>query len=251
MRRHLTIAGASLAGSFAASFAALFAASLVTACASGTSGSPASPASSAVSSTAANTVARTATPTRGVFTLVHGADTIAAERFNRSADRLQVDFTSRGIVLFNYEASITPQATIARMQIVTHVPGTPERTSSVTFHGDSAILIEGAGESAKTLRTIVPQGTLPYASPSATLMEQIIRRARVIGGTSVAVPLLIASTDGKTASAAVSFSGPDSARMEIAGVTILLGVDAAGDILSGSVPSQGVAITRSAAAGAP
>ncbi len=243
MRRHLTITGASLAASFAVS--------LVTACASGTSGSPASRTSSAVSSTAASTVARTATPTRGVFTLVRGADTIAAERFNRSADRLQVDFTSRGIVLFNYEASLTRQATIAHMQIATHVPGTPERTSSITFHGDSAILIDGAGESAKTLRTAVPHGTLPYANPSATLMEQIVRRARVLGGTSVAVPLLIASTGGKTASAAVSFTSPDSARMEIAGVTILLRVDAAGDILSGSVPSQGVVIARSAAAATP
>lgn len=232
MRRPLIIAGASLAAA---------------ACASGTSGGPAPPASNTVSTTAVNTVARTATPTRGVFTLVHGADTIAAEHFNRSTDRLQVDFTSRGIALFNYEASLTPQATIAHMQITTRVPGTPERTSSITFQGDSAILIDGAGESAQTLRTVVPRGTLPYASPSATLMEQIVRRARVLGGTSVAVPLLIASTGGKTASAAVSFSSPDSARMEIAGVTILLRVDAAGDILSGSVPSQGVVIARSAA----
>lgn len=248
MRCHPTIAGASSVASLAALLAALLAA----ACASGTSSGPASPASSTAPSTAVDTAARTATPTRGVFTLVHGADTIAAERFDRSTDHLQVDFTSRGIVLFNYEATLTPQATIAHMQIATHVPGTPERTSTITFQGDSAILTDGAGDSARTLRTAVPRGTLPYASPSATLMEQIVRRARVIGGTSVAVPLLIASTGGKTASAAVSFSSPDSARMEIAGVTILLRVDAAGDILSGSVPAQGVVIARSAAtAGAP
>lgn len=247
MRCHLTIAGASLAAALAAS--------LVTACASGTSGGPASPASSSAAGTAAGTAAgsavRTATPAIGVFTLVHGADTIAAERFNRSTDRLQVNFTSRGIALFNYEASLTPQATISHMQITTHVPGTPERTSSITFQGDSAILTDGAGDSAQMLRTAVPHGTLPYASPSASLMEQIVRRARVIGGTTVAVPLLIASTGGKTASAAVSFSNPDSARMEIAGVTILLRVDAAGNILSGSVPAQGVVIARSASAGVP
>lgn len=233
MRRHLIIAGASVT-----------AAACATACATGTSTGPASPASS----TSASAATRTASPTRGVFTLVRGSDTMASERFSRSAERLQVDFTSRGIALFNYDAALTPQATISRMQVTTRVPGSPERTSSVTFQGDTAILADGAGESARTLRSVVPPGTLPYVGSSASLMEQIIRRARAMGGNSVTVPLLIASTGGRTSPAIVSFSSPDSARIGLAGVTVLLRVDAAGDIVSGSVPAQGVVISRSAAA---
>lgn len=84
MRRHLIIAGASVT-----------AAACATACATGTSTGPASPASS----TSASAATRTASPTRGVFTLVRGSDTMASERFSRSAERLQVDFTSRGIAL--------------------------------------------------------------------------------------------------------------------------------------------------------
>ncbi len=192
-------------------------------------------------------------PAQGVFTLVHGADTIATERFTRSNDRLQVDFGAQGTTLFRYDAALTPQATVSHMQVTTTVPGSPERIASATFQGDSAILAgNSAGDSAQTLRTAVPQGTVPYINPSASLMEQIVRRARVVGGNQVTVPILVASTGGQTTTAAVSFPTPDSAHVQLAGVAILLRVDSTGSIMSGSVPAQGITITRSmATAGAP
>lgn len=205
------------------------------------------------SSGAPGTAASMAAPAQGIFTLVHGADTVAAERFTRSADRLQVDFGAQGITLFRYDAALTPEATVSHMQVTTTVPGSPARIASATFQGDTAILAGSAGaDSAKTLRTAVPQGTLPYINPSASLMEQIVRRARIVGGKQVTVPVLVASTGGQTTTATVSFPSPDSAHIQLAGVTVLLRVDSAGTIMSGSVPVQGITIARSdVSAGAP
>lgn len=199
--------------------------------------SPASPTASTSS----------AAPSRGAFILLRGVDTVATERFSRTAAGLQVDFTAQGITLFHYDATLAPSATVTHMQVTTHVPGSPERVSSVTFQGDTALLMDGS-DSAQMVRRAVPRGTLPYVNPSPSLMEQIVRRARVIGGSQVSVPVIIAGAAGQAAPVMVSFTGTDSVRVELSGVALLLHVDPAGGILGGTVPVQGLTIIRSAAA---
>lgn len=184
-------------------------------------------------------------PTRGVYTLARGGDTIATEQFSRTANAVHAEFGARGTTLFRYDATLTPQAMITGMEVTTNVPGSPERSATVTFRGDTAVITSSPSDSAGPVKRAVPPGTLPYLNPSPSLMEQIVRRARAEGGNRVAIPLLIAGSGGETAPATVTFMPPDSARVELAGVAVMLRVDSAGAVLGGTVPAQGITITRS------
>lgn len=190
-----------------------------------------------------------ATMTHGTYTIVRANDTIAIERFTRTNASLEADFAASGTSLFHYTAMLTPAASVSSMQVTTNVPGSPTRSASVTFRSDTAILVDraaaGAGDSASTVRRAVPPGTLPYLNPSPSLMEQIVRRARAVGGTTVSVPLLIAGSGGQTTPATVTFTPPDSARVTVAGVAVMLRVDSTGAVTGGAVPSQGLTISRS------
>jgi hypothetical protein len=74
-------------------------------------------------------------------------------------------------------------------------------------------------------------------------MEQIVRRARAMGGESVQVPVFVASSGGVTRSASVRFAG-DSATLSLATTEVRVRVDPGGAILGGSVPAQGLTIQR-------
>ncbi len=186
-----------------------------------------------------------APPTRGTFALMLGSDTVATERFTRSADRLEAELAGRGSAgiraSVHYEAVLRPDASMERF--VGAIPGAP--VASVTFQGDSAIVTRGAD----TVRRAVPRGAVLYINPSPSLMEQIVRRARALGGTrggpAQEVPVLVSGAGGQTAMAAVTFPAADSAQLVLGPATVLLRVDAAGAVLGGSVPGQGVTISRS------
>jgi hypothetical protein len=95
----------------------------------------------------------------------------------------------------------------------------------------------------------VPPQTLLTLNPSIGLVEQVVRRARVLGGQSADVSLLPLNRGSSVATAQVSFTA-DSAVISADGTEVRLQVDAAGRILGGSIPEQGLTITR-AAAGTP
>jgi hypothetical protein len=74
-------------------------------------------------------------------------------------------------------------------------------------------------------------------------MEQIVRRARALGGDSVQVPILGAD-NGRTSTVTVRFMGADSATVSLGPVVLRLRVDRAGSLLGGAVPSQNLTISR-------
>src|SRR5690606_36745236 len=102
-----------------------------------------------------------------------------------------------------------------------------------------------SGDSTQTAVRATPVGSVPYLNPSPALMEQIVRRARAIGGTDVHVPVWLPSGGGQSANVAVVFSASDSVRLTLAGTPILLHIVQQTRGLSGSMPSQNVTITRS------
>jgi hypothetical protein len=85
---------------------------------------------------------------------------------------------------------------------------------------------------------------VPFVNPSPSLMEQIVRRGRAIGGGTAEVPIFVGGGGPANVTAIVTFSAPDSARLDLGGVEVLLRVDAAGAILGGSVPTQRLTIER-------
>ena len=77
-------------------------------------------------------------------------------------------------------------------------------------------------------------------------MEQIVRRARVMGGEQVQVPVFVAGTGGQTEPTTVTFMPPDSATVMLGNTEVRLRVDEQGRLLGGRVPAQNLLIERQA-----
>jgi hypothetical protein len=186
----------------------------------------------------------------GRFVLLQGSDTIGVERFDRTADRLRAEFTARGTVAFRYDAALAPDASVSRIRLTVMPPAGGELTSTAAFAGDSVTLTREApsSDAAKSARRGAARGSVPFINPSPSLMEQIVRRARAIGGggptATAAVPVFVGGGGPPNVAATVTFAAPDSARLDLGGVEVLLRVDGSGAILGGSVPTQRLTIER-------
>lgn len=189
-------------------------------------------------------------PERATFTLVRQGDTVATESFARTPELLDATLTVPNQARLVYSVTLAPDATMRRIEARVLGPApsdtTPLQRSSAEFRGDSVYAVTFTGDSAQRRATAVPPGTIFYLSPSVALMEQIVRRARAVGGDSVAVPVLLAGTGGRTLMASVVFA-PDSARLVLGPAEARLSVDQAGRVLGGAVPSQSVTIARTPA----
>jgi hypothetical protein len=102
------------------------------------------------------------------------------------------------------------------------------------------------GERPRTTRVGMPQGTLPIMQTSVAFLEQLLRRARVVGGDSVSLPVMLlgaqASLDVLTmisnGSDSVVFVGTDGNLAN----GLHLAVDQQGRILGGVIPISGTRI---------
>jgi hypothetical protein len=178
--------------------------------------------------------------------LTQGSDTIGSEHFSRTKDRLRAEFTARGMEAFRYDAELAPDASVKRIRLTVRPPAGGAQTSTAAFAGDSVTLTrEAPGDSARSARRPAAPGSVPYVNPSPSLMEQIVRRARALGGGTASVPVFVGGAGPANVTAVVDFAASDSARLELGGVSVLLRVDGAGAILGGSVPSQRLTISRS------
>jgi hypothetical protein len=104
------------------------------------------------------------------------------------------------------------------------------------------------GERPRTRRIGMPKGTLPIMGSSVAFLEQLVRRARVVGGDSVSISVMLlgsqASLDLLTViqngSDSVVFVGPDGNLAN----GLHLSVDSVGHILGGVIPLSGTRIGR-------
>jgi hypothetical protein len=104
------------------------------------------------------------------------------------------------------------------------------------------------GERPRTRRIGMPKGTLPIMGSSVAFLEQLVRRARVVGGDSVSISVMLlgsqASLDLLTViqngSDSVVFVGPDGNLAN----GLHLSVDSVGHILGGVIPLSGTRIAR-------
>ncbi|HET7584120.1 MAG TPA: hypothetical protein VFK13_04390 [Gemmatimonadaceae bacterium] len=188
---------------------------------------------------------------RGSFTILRGSDTVAVEHFTRAPDSLGAALEIPRTGRVRYDASLAPDGTVHRIVVdVTLADSTgPSQHSEADFEGDSVFIHRNTGTDT-TERRAVDAGTLPYINPSPSLMEQIVRRSRVLGGDSVDVPLLSAGTQSRNVIATVTRPTPDSAVLSLGPVEVRLAVDSAGRVRGGSVPAQGITIVRQEAGGA-
>ncbi len=195
---------------------------------------------------AGTTTTAAAAPQAGTFHVIQRGDTIASERFTRTATRLDAQLGGRMGGRLVYGADLAPDASVTRLEASTFTGAAadtaPQQRSVATFRGDSVIL-EVTGARARTDRMGTTRGVVPYVNPSPSLMEQILRRGRVLGGDSVAVPVLVVG-GGQTVPATVRFMGADSAVIALGPVQMRARTDRSGALLGGTVPSQDIVIAR-------
>lgn len=184
-----------------------------------------------------------ATGESGSFILRHGNDTLAIENFTRSApaDTVTSDLTMRGAGHVHFTATVSPDALISRMTLDGYAPGAsmPASHGIVTIAHDTVTVDRGAGH---VQRAPTTAGALPWINPSFVLVDQIVRRAHVIGKSPAQVPIFMLSA-GKTFDATVTRLGADSVVIAFPDVQMHVAVNGAGHVIGGWVPAQNVTIT--------
>ena len=183
---------------------------------------------------------------RATFVLAQGESELFTETFTRTADRLEAEITAPNGERASLVATLRPDATVSRLEVrqLTVPPGTAQASTVIELGGDSMTITAIQGIETETTRAPAIPGAIPFVNPSTTLMDQIVRRARVIGGDTVVVPLVAqAGSGGQAVDARVVFE-PGRARIQLGAVEIVLDLDAQGRVTGGGVPLQGLTLIR-------
>jgi hypothetical protein len=158
----------------------------------------------------------------GEFLVRLGRDTLAVERFTRTADRLEGEQVVRSprTVHRLYTATFGPGGAIERFELITHNvsggPGPMERRATATFSGDSVVMTIPRDDSTATMRVRIGAGGLPFIGQGWGLVEEVARRARAAGSERYSIAMLPLGTD-ELWDVTATPNGPDS-------MTIVLGV---------------------------
>jgi hypothetical protein len=128
--------------------------------------------------------AASAQTTSGRFLTIVRGDTIAIEKFTRTATRLTSEITQPGRTRLTFTAELLPDASVSRMEF--NMLGSSDTNNTVVvFKGDTAH-IESRGQ--KERRPTV-SGTVPIIPISFALIEQAVLRSAKLGADIPDVPL--------------------------------------------------------------
>jgi dienelactone hydrolase len=174
----------------------------------------------------------------GGFLLRRGDDTLSVERAARAGSVVEGQILSRRRTTLNFRAAVGADATLGRLELQVRQGGArdaaPRQVVVALVHGDSITEESRNGDSVRVERTRVRRGTLVYHPhfPMVSLLEQIVMRARVLGGARVQLPVYLLASAGRTVDATVELRG-DSARVTLGNTEAHLAVDRAGPVLGG------------------
>lgn len=187
----------------------------------------------------------------GTFTVLHARDTVATERFARTATRLNgvLAIHATKATSQRWTAVVAPDATLPLIEVVVQEGADSGATKArvtqrarVIFKEDSAAVDAVGGNGLQTRLFGTKRGAVPYLNLSFALLEQAVRRARTAPDhTQVAFFNL---GGGQTLTARIAPLGGDSLSLDIGSVRYHLRVDSAGRVLGGRIPSQDVVAER-------
>ncbi|HYS00013.1 MAG TPA: hypothetical protein VEO58_13405, partial [Gemmatimonadales bacterium] len=156
----------------------------------------------------------------GQFLVRLGRDTLAVERYTRTADRLEGEQVVRSPRTLHrlYTATFGPGGVVERFELITHnvsgAPGPLERRATASFSGDTAVMTVPQGESTATMRVKTGPGALPYVGQAYALVEEVTRRARAAGTDRYTATMLPLGTD-EPWNVEVNRLGTDSLTIQI------------------------------------
>lgn len=192
-------------------------------------------------------VASAVSAQKGQFVVEQAGAQVATEEFTRTPTGVTGAIAMINGVRIKFDMTLAPDATAPKLLAKVYAPTDTANAASTLdarFTTDSLVANVTAGENTMPLRLKMPAGTVPYVNPSAVFMEQIIRRAKAIGGTEVKV--FVSAIGGSEAyiEVPVSFTTAGEAKMNLGGVELIFKIDADGAIQSGTVAAQNLTITR-------
>lgn len=156
---------------------------------------------------------------RFVTTVYANADT---ETFTRDSKHIIGTIVNRHETL-SYRAALTPEGLISAIEI----------TASAR------------GQSVRQIYPL-PAKTMPVLGGSTALLEQILRRARKVGGDSISIPTLLVGLHATSNVFTIVGNGPDSLmlldRTGDPKMAFHLAVDSAWHIIGGTIPVDGLTI---------
>jgi uncharacterized protein len=185
----------------------------------------------------------------GAFVIAQRGDTLVIDRFHQSGDTMQGSISVKGQPRQDYVAVLSPDLTVRQLTINVYAvsarpDAAPLQHITVTLRNDSAIADVGGRIERFATR---PQATV-LMNNAFSLAESFTRRARRDGGSGVYQGWALSG--GVTLPIVLRAVGSDSMTLTIAGQVERLRVDRDGHILGGSIPAQGLTITRVDAAAA-
>jgi uncharacterized protein len=185
---------------------------------------------------------------QGAFVVLMGRDTFAVENFSRSADRLEGEMTGPTVGRLVYQVALGPAAVTRELTLRAWQPGAAEDAAAMqevrlTARGDSVIVVITTPAGSQTQRIASRKDAVQYVNPSFALTEQIVRRARAIGGDEVEVPVFLLQ-GGQTLNAVVTWPAQDSVSLLLAGSTIRGTLSPDGRLRDASIAAQNLTISR-------
>jgi hypothetical protein len=192
-----------------------------------------------------------ATTDSGSFVIHHARDTVAIERFTRTATSLKGTLAIRDKkrTSQSYTAVVAPDATLPLIEVTvregTDSGGRRARVAQrarVIFKEDSAAVDDMGNQGIQTRLFATEPGAVPYLNLSFALLEQAVQRARVSPDVSRVAFFNLGG--GQTISARLSPLGADSLKLDIGSVEYRLRVDPSGRLLGGRIPAQEVVAER-------
>ena len=187
-------------------------------------------------------------PQRTTFVVTQAGDTLAVERVTRTSGRVESELTMRGQGgQLHFALVLAPQDLVSSIEIAVRMAGAnpgapPVQAGTLVFRADS-VIADMTAPARTTQRFAAGPGALPFVNLSMAVGEQLVRRARSIGGSRVQVPLFVVG-GGQVLPAVVSWPTADSAVIAMGGADLRAAVAPDGRLLGAVVPSQNVRFTR-------
>ncbi|HUF35562.1 MAG TPA: DUF2911 domain-containing protein [Gemmatimonadales bacterium] len=188
----------------------------------------------------------------GAFVVHLGTDTLAVERYTRTAGELRSDLVVRvpDARRVRYTATLDAGGAIRALDLTLEPLGRGHPTSQpahgvMWFHGDTADVTLTLGDSTRRLRIPARRGAVPLAAYSHALIEQAVLQARRKGRDSVAFDWVGLGAPGASPSYVVRCAA-DSVRVAFFGAPGYIKLDELGRILSldGRATTQKVWVER-------
>lgn len=192
----------------------------------------------------------------GAFVVTLGADTIALERYTKSADRLQGELVLRSprTRVIRYDADLSPSGEFRDLRLTTGMlrpDGSLEQqqTATVSVQGDSAMSEVPGRDGRRTIRMRAPGVIVPFLNNSFAWSEYAIGRLRARGADSLHVSLVPIGGQQPMSSWVARGRG-DTVRIAFFGSPIAMRVDEAGRVRSADASATTVRVSAQRVSGA-